>query len=93
MSLGGGLGGGFMIFSKIEFLEGGVEEWGEECVGEGGGEIGERKIVAGKKGEYLTDTNQLTSIMRAGIPRQLLFITIDRSIRENKNIYQDTYDM
>lgn len=43
-------------------------------VGEGGGEIGERKIVAGKKGEYLTDTNQLTSIIRAGIPRQLLFI-------------------
>lgn len=49
--------------------------------------------MAGKKGEYLTDTNQLTSIIRAGIPRQLLFITIDRSIRENKNIYQDTYDM
>lgn len=63
MSLGGGLGGGFMIFSKIEFLEGGGEEWGEECVGEGGGEIGERKIVAGKNGEYLTDTNQLTSII------------------------------
>lgn len=86
MSLGGGLGGGFMIFSKIEFLEGGGEEWGEECVGESGGEIGERKIVAGKKyiylsfwGEYLTDTNQLTSIIRAGIPRQVLLIYYHRS--------------
>ena len=53
MSLGGGLGGGFMIFSKIEFLEGGGEEWGEECVGEGEVRLGKEKIVAGGEDIYI----------------------------------------